>query len=203
MTLKKVINQVKTEDLPKDKKKRVFWREIIQTEIKENTGVSEKKLEEKLEKQKEEYKREVSALHPLEDFKEMIENKYEDLTIIAIKQMQAVIIKFIKESFKGSYYVKALDCIKALREACITEEEPKLFNKFLEELRSGFPNEKYLDLWKLIVDNRVSLITNEEAKDADVTKDQSENFLASLNKQSVNIDSSTLKEIDDLIADID
>ena len=126
-------------------------REIIQTEIKENTGISDKKLEEKLDKHKENYKKEISTIHPIEDFKEMIENKYEDLTITAIKQLQNIIIKFIQDSFKGSYYIKALDCVKSLREACISEEEPKLFNIFLEELRSNFPNEKYIDFWKLVI----------------------------------------------------
>jgi len=42
----KVLNKfftIKEIDQPKDKKKRIFWREIIQTEIKENTGISDKK----------------------------------------------------------------------------------------------------------------------------------------------------------------
>ena len=96
------------------------------------------------------YKKEISTVHPLEDFKEMIENKYEDLTITAIKQMQFIILKFIKESFKGSYYIKALDCLKTLRDSCISEEESDLFNKFLEEMKTNFPNDKFLDLWKLV-----------------------------------------------------
>ena len=83
------------EDKQKDNKKRVFWRDIIKSEISENTGVSDKKLEEKLDKQKENYKKEISAINPIEDFNELIDNKYEDLTISAIKQLQDIIFKFI------------------------------------------------------------------------------------------------------------
>ena len=139
------------EDKQKDNKKRVFWRDIIKSEISENTGVSDKKLEEKLDKQKENYKKEISAINPIEDFKELIDNKYEDLTISAIKQLQDIIFKFIKESFKGSYFIKALECIKTLREACIIDEEPNMFNKFLEEIKINFSNDKYFDFCKLVI----------------------------------------------------
>ncbi len=67
-----------------------------------------------------------------------------------MKQMQNIIIKFLQESFKGSYYIKALDCVKTLRDASISEEEPKLFNKFLEDLKNSYPNDKYRDFWKLV-----------------------------------------------------
>ena len=115
---------------------------MINAEIEDNTGISDKKLEEKLEKNKEEAKKLISMTRPIEDFKEMLDYKYEDLTESAIGQMKSIIIKFILESFKGSYYIKALDCIKELRDACIQEDEVELYNTFMEECKLNFPKEK-------------------------------------------------------------
>ena len=48
----------------------------------------------------------------------------------------------------------------------------------------------------------MTLINNNESKESDVTKEQSDKFINSLIKQSQD-ESSTLKEMDDLMADID
>ena len=37
----------------------------------------------------------------------------------ASKQLQQVIVKLVKESFGDTYYGKAMDCVKALREEAI------------------------------------------------------------------------------------
>src|SRR5690242_12736593 len=111
---------------------------MINNEIQENTGVSDKRLEEKLDKHKEEAKKVISMIKPIDDFKEMINYKYEDLTESAINQMKNIINKLILESFKGSYYIKAIECLKELREACITQDEAEFFNNFMEEFKAAF-----------------------------------------------------------------
>ena len=58
-------------------------------------------------------------------------NKNEDLTVKAMELMTDMIYKLIRESFKGSYYIKAIDCIKAFRDAANDEDEIDLFNSFL------------------------------------------------------------------------
>jgi ATP-dependent DNA helicase 2 subunit 2 len=169
--------------------------------MQENTGISDRRLEEKLEARKEEAKKEISTTRPIEDFKEMINYKYEDLTVKAINQMKDMIVKFILESFKGSYYIKALDCLKTLREACVDEDEVDIFNDYMKELKHTFPKEKLLDFWKLIYDNRVSLISDSENKKSNVSESESKEWLETINKKDVI--TSTLKDLDDLIADID
>jgi len=131
----------------------------------------------------------------------MIENTKEDLTVNAIKQMQVIIMKFIQDSFKGSYFIKALECVKVLRDACITDDEPEMFNKFFEDMKSNFSHEKYLDFWKLVIENKVSLISKNEHLKSEVTNEMSENFLNSFNKKESM--TSSIKDLDDLIADID
>jgi ATP-dependent DNA helicase 2 subunit 2 len=195
------IFEIKEKQKNEDKKKRVFWREMINNEILENTGISQKRLEEKLEAHKEEAKKNISTTRPIEDFKEMLNYKYSDLTVEAMKQMEEIIIKFIMESFKGSYYVKSMECLKALRESCIEEDEIDLFNDYMEKLRNDLPKEKFLDFWKLIFDNRISLISMKENFKSIVSEELSKNWLDSLFRKEVL--TSTLNDLDDLIADID
>jgi ATP-dependent DNA helicase 2 subunit 2 len=174
---------------------------MINSEIQENTGISDRRLEEKLEKNKEEARKIISMTRPIEDFKEMLNYKYEDLTDSAIGQMKSIIIKFILESFKGSYYIKALDCLKELREACIQEDEVELFNSFMDEFRQNFPKEKFVDLWRLIADNKITLISNAEHKNSGYNDKECKDWLDNILKKEVI--TSTFNDIDNLIADID
>ena len=174
---------------------------MINAEIQENTGVNERRLEEKLEAHKEEAKKNISTTRPIEDFKEMLNYKYQDLTVTAMDQMKDIVVKFIVESFKGSYYIRAMECIKALRDACIEEDEVDLFNGFLNKLRNEFPKEKFMDFWRLIVENRVSIISVRENVKSRVTEEESKLWLESVNKKEVI--TSTLNDLDELIADID
>lgn len=192
---------IKEKEQKEDKKKRVFWREMIKSEIQEETGVSDKRLEEKLEAHKEEAKEKISPTRAIEDFKEMINFKYRDLTVQAIEQMKEIIVKFILESFKGSYYIKAMDCLKVVREACIDDDEVDLFNNFMEKLLNDFPKEKFMDWWRLIVDNRITLISDRENIKSGRTEAECNEWLSRLSKKEVI--TSTLKDLDDLIADID
>ncbi len=117
-------------------------------------------------------------------------------------KMTEIILKFINESFKGSYYIRAIDCIKILRDACTDEDEAQFFNKFLEGLKGTFAVEQFMYFWNLVIDNRVSLISKRENKTSDVTEEEAKVFFEGLNKKDTII--SNLGDMDDeLIADID
>lgn len=172
---------------------------MISSEIQDNQ--SQKRIEDKLEAHKEEAKKKISTTKPIEDFKEMINYKYEDLTVKAISQMEDIIIKFIIESFKGSYYVRAIQCLKVLRDVCIEEDEVTLFNSFLEKLKSDYPKEKFSDLWRLVIDNRIAPISKNENPKSTLDQTECNAWLDKMDKKEVI--TSTLKDMDDLIADID
>jgi ATP-dependent DNA helicase 2 subunit 2 len=174
---------------------------MINNEIQENTGVNERKLEEKLDKHKEEAKKVISMIKPLEDFREMINYRLEDLTESAINQMKNIINKLILESFKGSYYIKAMECLKELRDACDKSDEVDFFNNYLEEIKSNFPKEKFVDLWRLLADNKITLISNIENKKSPYSDKECKDWLENINKKEVI--TSTLNDIENLIADID
>lgn len=195
--LSKKFKITKREKKP-DKKKRIFWRDIIQDEV--ENGITESKAEEKLGKQKDEEILEISALRPIQDFRHMIEFKYKDLTDDALAQMKNVIIKLINESFKGSFYIKALECLKALRDECDHSDETELFNDFMVELLLKFPKEKFMDFWKLIISNKMTKIDSTENPKSDVSKDDALNWLITLDKKPV---ITSAIDLDEIIDDIE
>ena len=191
--------KIKEKDQIDDKKKRVFWKEIIQNEL--DTTVTQQRIEEKLNANKPEDKTSISAVTPIEDFKEMVGNKKVDYTVKAMNLMSEMVIKFIRDSFKGSYFVKAIECIKVLRQTAIEEDEVDLFNDFLNELKKLFPKEKFLDFWLLFVDNKITLISEDENEKSKFTETQAQSWLNEIKGKEVI--TSTLQEMDNLLEDID
>lgn len=55
--------------------------------------------------------------------------------------MQDRIIEIISSSVEGSNFGKALECLNALRDGCVSEEEPDLYNTFLINFKKSI-NEK-------------------------------------------------------------
>ena len=182
-----------------EKKKRVFWKDVISNEM--MTGLTQQKIEEKLNEKKKEAKKTISAITPIEDFKEMIGNKTEDLTVLAIDLMKKMIERFILDSFKGSYYIRAIECIKALRDAANDEDEVDLFNTFLQDLKTKYPKDQFLDFWLLFTDNNITLISKEENPKSAFCEKECKEWLNSMKKKEVI--TSTLDDINNLLLDID
>lgn len=186
-------------ETPELKKKRIFWKDVISNEFEEK--LTQERIEEKLNAKKPESKKVISAITPIEDFKEMVNNKNEDLTVNAMNLMIDMINKFIRESFKGSYYIKGIDCIKAFRDAANDEDEVDLFNDFLNKLKEQFPKDQFLDFWLLFCDNKITLISNKENEKSKYDEKQCEEWLSSIQKKEVI--SSTVKDMGDLLLDIE
>ena len=190
---------IKEKENVDEKKKRIFWKDVISNEFEDK--LTQKRIEEKLNAKKPEAKKTISVITPLEDFKEMINNKNEDLTVKAMELMSDMIMKFIRESFKGSYYFKAIECIKCFRDAANDEDEVELFNNFLNSLLEKFPKEQYLDFWLLFCDNKITLISEEENAKSKFNQKQCDEWMDNINKKEVI--ASTVKDMGDLLLDID
>ena len=186
-------------DKIEDKKKRVFWKDVITNEFEDR--LTQQRIEEKLNAKKPESKKTISAITPIEDFREMIDNKNEDLVAKAMELMSDMIFKLIRESFKGSYYIKAIECIKAFRDAANDEDEIDLFNSFLNELKEKFPKEQYMDFWILFCDNKITLISEKENERSKYSEKQCQDWLEEISKQDAI--PSTVKDMGDLLLDID
>lgn len=127
----------------------------------------------------------VSTSDAVKDFEAMMKNRAVDLVETAITQMSAVIVQFVFEGFAGQFFDKAIDCIRALREGCLQNDESESFNAFLRKFRdqcilesaapSGRPKPEF---WDRIVNAGITLISNEEAKDSKTTAEEARKFLA-------------------------
>jgi ATP-dependent DNA helicase 2 subunit 2 len=74
-------------------------------------------------------------VNPIEDFKKMINDRKTDRVHDALRQIQAIIERYVRCSLKGDLYEKAFDCLTQMREACISEDEAPVFNKFMDKLK--------------------------------------------------------------------
>ena len=190
---------IQEKDKVDEKKKRVFWKDVITNEFEDR--LTQQRIEEKLNAKKPESKKTISAITPIEDFREMIDNKNEDLAVRAMELMSDIIHKLIRESFKGSYYIKAIECIKAFRDAANDEDEVDLFNAFLNDLKEIFPKEQYMDFWTLFCDNKITLISEEENQKSKYKEAQCQEWLESISQKDAI--PSSVKDMGDLLLDID
>ena len=190
---------IKEKDKIDEKKKRIFWKDVINEEF--ENKLTQERMEEKLNSKKKESKKTISTITPIEDFKEMIGNKNEDLTVPAMILMSDLIHKFIRDSFKGSYYIKAIECIKVYRDAANEEDEVELFNNFLNDLKVKYPKEQFLDFWLLFSDNNITLISKSENPKSTFSDKEADEWLGSIKKKEVI--TSTIQDMDNLLLDID
>ncbi len=118
-------------------------------------------------------------MRPIKDFEDMINDKTEDNTDRAINEMKTVIVKMITNLVTGDTFTKSVECLLALRKACIKEDEYAAFNEFLRDLRVQFSptSDKHRDLWQTIANNSISLIGNAHCRVSDVSEEESDNFL--------------------------
>ncbi|KAH0456366.1 hypothetical protein IEQ34_014273 [Dendrobium chrysotoxum] len=111
----------------------------------------------------------IGCSNPLKDFEEMMARRDGSKWVEkAIKEMQDHIYGLLENSYKGDNYLNAIECLTALRNSCIQEQEPKKFNDFLHYLSE---NQKMLDLrdfFELLSSKNITLITKTEAADSDV-----------------------------------
>lgn len=129
----------------------------------------------------------VGTIQPIKDFKEMLDRRDVDLVDKAIQEMQEVIIRYLQESIGDQYYRKALDCLVALREGCVHEEEASQFNSFLHRLKllHGSESSRRFPYWNMVKQGGISLITSEECADSDISADAAAAFLSHCNPTPV------------------
>ena len=121
----------------------------------------------------------------------MLARRDVDLVDKAIDQMKERIVSLVNDSIRDQLYPKALECLVALRNGCVQEEESqkyllplpsyryllifcvKRFNAFLAEVRGFYEGKRRDEFWQCVVRSKVSLISSEEADDSDVSPQES------------------------------
>ena len=106
----------------------------------------------------------VGSVNPVGDFKKMISDRKTDRVASAMRQIQTVIERYIRSSLNGDLYEKAWECLQQLRAAGISEDEAPTFNKFMEKIKDNYASGPHAGFFKMIVDNKFSLITKAESE---------------------------------------
>lgn len=120
----------------------------------------------------------VSTITPAADFRSMCARRDVDLVDTALTQIQERIVQFVNESIQSQLYDKASDCLVAMREICVVEEEPDLFNTFLHRLRTLFCGKERDDFWRTrVVDAQITLITSDQTPESATTPAEAAAFL--------------------------
>lgn len=92
--------------------------------------------------------------------------------------MQAIIERYVRCSLNGDLYQKAFDCLKQMRDACISEDEAPIFNKFMDKMKDLFSIGPHQDFFGMMIKNKFSLITNQESEiSSAVTQAEADDYL--------------------------
>ncbi|NWZ62750.1 XRCC5 protein, partial [Acrocephalus arundinaceus] len=118
----------------------------------------------------------VGSVNPAEDFRILVRKKNADFKDVS-QQLINRIEQFLEN--KGSqYYMKGIDCIRVFREEAMKLSKVQCFNDFLQALKSKLEDKALSDFWEIMVQDRISLITKDEAEESSVTGEEAEKFLA-------------------------
>jgi len=119
----------------------------------------------------------VGSVKPVQDFRAMLARRDVDYVDKAIEQMKQRITQMVNESVRDQMYPKALECLQALRSGAVQESEWEVFNNYLIEIRGYFERKRKDDFWKLVQQNRISLIHYDECVDSNTSPEQCAQFL--------------------------
>jgi ATP-dependent DNA helicase 2 subunit 2 len=115
---------------------------------------------------------EVGSIKPVDDFRSMLARRDVDLVEKAIEGIKKRIVQLVNDSILSQLYPKAIECLLALRQACVQEEESESFNRFLVDLRSYYEGKRRDDFWRLIVSQKITLIDSLESEDSSISPDE-------------------------------
>ncbi|NWH20328.1 XRCC5 protein, partial [Grus americana] len=143
----------------------------------------------------------VGSVNPAEDFRILVRQKNADFKDVS-QQLINRIDQFLEN--KGSqYYMKGINCIRVFREEAIKLSKVQCFNDFLQALKSKVEDKALADFWEIIIQDRISLITKDEAEGSAVTSEEAEKFLAPKEKKNETLPPTDEGgDVDDLVSTV-
>ncbi|KAM6398263.1 X-ray repair cross-complementing protein 5 isoform 1-T1 [Pluvialis apricaria] len=143
----------------------------------------------------------VGSVNPAEDFRILVRQKNADFKDVS-QQLITRIDQFLEN--KGSqYYMKGINCIRVFREEAIKLSKVQCFNDFLQALKSKVEDKALADFWEIIIQDRISLITKDEAEGSLVTSEEAEKFLAPKEKKNETLPPTDEGgDVDDLVSTV-
>ncbi|XP_076199000.1 X-ray repair cross-complementing protein 5 isoform X2 [Aptenodytes patagonicus] len=117
----------------------------------------------------------VGSVNPAEDFRILVRQKNADFKDVS-QQLINRIDQFL-ENKDSQYYMKGISCISVFREEAIKLSKVQCFNDFLQALKSKVEDKALADFWEIMIQDRISLITKDEAEGSLVTSEEAEKLL--------------------------
>ncbi|XP_048342262.1 X-ray repair cross-complementing protein 5 isoform X3 [Sphaerodactylus townsendi] len=117
----------------------------------------------------------VGSVNPTENFRVLVRQKNANFQEVS-QQLINHIYQFLEN--RELYYMKTISCIKVFREEAVKLSQVQHFNDFLEALKKRVEDKNLTDFWEIIIQDDISLITNEEAEGSSVTVEDAKKFLA-------------------------
>ncbi|KAF1675007.1 X-ray repair cross-complementing protein 5, partial [Pygoscelis papua] len=143
----------------------------------------------------------VGSVNPAEDFRILVRQKNADFKDVS-QQLINRIDQFL-ENKDSQYYMKGISCISVFREQAIKLSKVQCFNDFLQALKSKVEDKALADFWEIMIQDRISLITKDEAEGSLVTSEEAEKFLASKEKKNETLPPTDEGgDVDDLVSTI-
>ncbi|KAL7121158.1 hypothetical protein ACP275_02G165800 [Erythranthe tilingii] len=121
---------------------------------------------------------EIGASNPVHDFEAMVSRRDGPHWVSkAIQSMKDHISNLVENSSQGDTYQKALDCLVALRKACILEQEPKQFNDFLLHLLKLCQKRELESFSEYLASHEMTLISKNEAPESDILENEARTLI--------------------------
>ncbi len=121
--------------------------------------------------------RAVGTADPVGDFKARLALRDDDHFPTAVEELKTVVLQLINDAGSAAFLNKAVECVRAMRLACIQNDAPDTYNAFLRDLKHRFAVKKPT-LWSGIVNAGLSLINSDESDDSTVTVAEAIAFMA-------------------------
>lgn len=119
----------------------------------------------------------IGDLTPVQDFEAMMSRRDSpDWVRTAMKEMSDKILDLLTDFCNGDNHLKAVECIAALRNGCIREQEPEPYNNLMRHLYRYCQGKGISSFTQLLASKELTLISKSEAADSDVTDDEARSF---------------------------
>nr|XP_045003948.1 X-ray repair cross-complementing protein 5-like [Jaculus jaculus] len=163
------------------RKDHVTARDIFQDNLEERTPAKNYKTEEggghfSVSSLGEGKVTKVGSVNPVEDFRVLVRQKSTSFEEVS-HQLISHIEQFL-DTNETLYFMKSMDCIKAFREEAVQFSEEQRFNNFLRALREKVEIKQLNHFWEIVIQDGVTLITQDEASGSSVTAEEAKKFLA-------------------------
>ncbi|KAK6511954.1 ATP-dependent DNA helicase II subunit 2 [Arthrobotrys musiformis] len=120
--------------------------------------------------------RRIDKNNPIPEFRQMIASAQETGDIQSLVQQMGDIIKdTIRHSLADLQYSKAIECLRILRDDCITFEAFELYDSFIRELKS-FTEADRRDFWSRVRKDKLGLVLPGEDSRSKTTIEESNRF---------------------------